>query len=107
MKGGIRMFDENELKKACEKYDVTYEERFGTIYLNTGCEKFFFEPSNGKIKLVHIDNMSSRGCGFHTQFNKHIEMYELVRYVRRHTNKKFGIKKSSKIKDLVYKENAS
>lgn len=87
----------DRVKAACDKYGVEMQYEWGLIYLKTKYELFHFEPTMGKIKLLHHNTYRTK-CEYHLQFEKNIEVEDLVAYVAKHTEAKYMPSKNRKSK---------
>jgi hypothetical protein len=78
------------IEKSCEKYGWKYEEKFGYIYIHTKFESWYFELTNGKLKLMH-KNTRYTSCGdYHLQWRKFVTPKYLVYYINSHGKNKYS-----------------
>lgn len=83
------------LKKeiADKNYPIELIESFGRVYLKTKGDTFYFEPNNGKIRLMHKNTrVYSHKHEYHEQFKKYISPKGLLTFVLQHQDYRYHIK---------------
>ena len=77
------------IEEACKEHGWEYDERFGLIYIHTKVESWYFELTNGKIKLMHKNTRYSASGDYHVQWRKFVTPKYLISYINSHGKKKY------------------
>lgn len=104
--GEINGCDENLVRRtynACRKKGLRAKYAFGYMFIENKFEAWCFEPKQGKIKLLHRNahtfnytRASSTLGDYHKQFEKVIEVEDIVNYIFNHTKKLYIPKNRSR-----------
>ena len=78
------------IEEACKKRGWEYEEKFGCIYIHTRFESWYFELTNGKVRLMHKNTKYSANGDYHLQWRKFVTPKYLVSYINSHGKKKYA-----------------
>lgn len=83
---------EKEIMEMCNKYGVKCEIKFGHVFIDTGCERFFFEvfDEGAYVRLFHMNRFSKNGSTtFHEQFRARLSLEKVIIYITEHTASKY------------------
>lgn len=84
----------DELKIYCTDFGFHYEEKFDKFYIKTSLEAWYVENRNGIIYLFHGNTFGRNPNGYHKQFSRIVNPYELILYIKEHGEAKFLGKRS-------------
>ena len=73
----------------CRRKGIDVEFKHGYVYITTKYESWYFEPSVGKIKLMHLNTKFCRGNSWHIQFRRKMSMTNLGSYIFYHARKRY------------------
>lgn len=99
--GVLSTTDEDLVRRtfnACRKKKMRAKYLFGYVFIENKFEAWCFIPKQGRIKLLHRNahgnnRVSATLSGYHKQFDKVMEVEEVVKYIENHARRLYTPKR--------------